>query len=159
MMKLPSTISRHIVGASAILAALVVLGYAANSMTYRRVASLPEANLAIAKNDSGEAAWKENFLAQLKQIPLNAYGSARGSEETLGQKIKEGITAMIPSVSSSPQTASKNWNDEEWQIAEKAVADHRGAAKAKSNGSASVSSAIVWQPPEEIANPRADQSR
>ncbi len=160
MMKLPSTISRHIVGASAILAALVVLGYAVNSTTYPRVASLPEADLAIANNVSTEAPWNENFLAQLKQVPPNAYGSARGSEETLGQKIKEGITAMIPSVSSnSAQTASKSWSDEEWQIAEKAVANSRGAAKAKNSSNASVASGTVWQPPEEIANRRAGQSR
>ncbi|KAF2989146.1 hypothetical protein OGR47_02585 [Methylocystis sp. MJC1] len=158
MMKLPSTINRHVVGASAILAALVVLGYAANSINYRRVASLPEADLAIAQNISAETPWNENFLSQLKQVPPNAYGSARGSEETLGQKLKEGITAMIPSVGSpSAQTASKNWSDEEWQIAEKAVADHRGPTKASNSNNASVASKIIWQPPEEIANGRAGQ--
>ncbi len=153
-------LNRHVVGVSAIMAALVALGYAANTATYRRVASLPEATVAIARNDTTEPAWNQNFLTQLKQVPPNAYGSARGSEETLGQKIKSGITAILPSGSSnSAQIESRSWSDEEWQIAEKAVADLRGASKAGNNNNASARSDTVWQPPQEIVNRDAEQSR
>ncbi len=153
-------LNRHVVGVSAIMVALVALGYAANTETNRRVASLPEATVAIARNDTTEQAWDRNFLAQLKRVPPNAYGSARGSEETLGQKIKSGITAILPAGSSnSAQTESKSWSDEEWQIAEKAVADLRGASKAGNNNNASARSDTVWQPPQEIVNRDAEQSR
>ncbi len=153
-------LNRHVVGVSAIMAALVVLGYAANTATNRRVASLPEATVAIARNDTTEPAWNQNFLSQLKQVPPNAYGSARGSEESIGQKIKSGINAMLPSGSSnSAQTESRSWSDEEWRVAEKAVADLRGASKAENNANASARSDTVWQPPQEIANGKAGQSR
>ncbi|MEK4034047.1 hypothetical protein WOC76_13745 [Methylocystis sp. IM3] len=163
MMKLSAQINRHIVSVSAILAALAVLGYTANTATSRRVASLPEEGFAIAQQAPIEATLSnENFLAQLKQIPQNAYGSARGSEESLGEKITSGIKAVVPSKGlKSAQTESESWSDEEWQIAEKAVADSRANSNARnsSNASARVNANTVWQPPEEIAGSQANQSR
>lgn len=158
MMKLPASMNRHIVGVSAILTALVVLGYATNSWNFRRVASLPETGFAIAENASQEARSNDNFSTRLEKVPPNAYGSARGSEESLGQKITSGIKSMLPSTGSKPvQTESKNWNDEDWRIAEQAVADHRRAWKNSSNASAA--SNTVWQPPEEIATLRSNKSQ
>ncbi len=161
-MKLPATMNRHIVGISAILAALAVLGYTANTATYRRVASLPEEGFAIAQQAPTEAPSNGNFLAQLKQISPNVYGSAWGSEASLGEKITSGIKAVLPSMGSkSAQTDARNWSDEEWQIAEKAVADSRANSNARNsnNASARANSNTVWQPPEEITGSQANQSR
>ncbi len=158
MMALSANINRHVVGVSAILAVLAILAYTANTATSRRVASLPEEGFAIAQQAPSEAtSSNENFLAQLKQIPPNAYGSARSSEESLGQKITSGIKAVLPSMnSSSAKTESRSWSDEDWRIAQQAVADHRSASKdtkEKRNDSASAANSnTVWQPPEEIAN-------
>lgn len=151
MMKLPASMNRHTVGISAIFAALVVLGFTATLADHRHVASLPEAGFATAENASSETRSNQNFFAQMKQIPPNAYGSTRSSEGSLGQKITSGIKAVLPSMSSkSAQPESKNWSDDDWRIAEQAVADHRRASKNSNNASAA--SDTVWQPPEEIAN-------
>lgn len=163
-MKLPANLNRHVVGVSAILAALAILAYTANTATPRRVASLPAEGVAIAQQAPTEATPSNgNFLGQLKQIPPNAYGSARGSEELLSQKITSGIKAVLPSMgSNSAQTESKSWSDEDWRIAKQAVADHRSASKdskEKSSDSASAHLDTVWQPPEEIANRPTNQSR
>ncbi|MEK4034123.1 hypothetical protein WOC76_13345 [Methylocystis sp. IM3] len=164
MMTLSASINRHFVGVSALLALLAILAYTANTATPRRVASLPEAGFAIAQQAPTETTPSNdtNFTPQLRQIPLNAYGSARGSEESLGEKIKSGIRAVVPSMgSNSAQTDAKNWSDEEWQIAEKAVADSRSNSNARNstNASARANSNTVWQPPEEITGSQANPSR
>lgn len=162
-MALPKTINRHLIGVSALLAALTILAYTANTATPRRVATLPETGVAVAQQAPTESKpWNENFLAQMKQIPPNAYGSARGSEESLGQKITSGIKAVLPSLgSNSAKTESGNWSDEDWRIAQQAVANHRSAANEKGNDGASTRAHLdtVWQPPEEIANRAANQAR
>jgi hypothetical protein len=160
-MTLPTGINRHIVGFSAVIAALAVLAYTASTVTSRRVASLPETGFAIAHQAPNETeSSNENFLVQLKQIPPNAYGSARESGESIGQKITSGIKAVLPSIgSNSAQTESKNWTDEDWRIAQSAVANRRKDPKEKSNDSASAQLDTVWQPPEEIANRPGNQSR
>ncbi len=154
MMKLPATMNRHIAGVSAILAALAILGYASSSMTYRPVASLPESNVTLAENASTETPTNETVLPQLNRIPPNAYGSASGSAESLGQKITSSVKSMLPSIGSQSQTDSTSWSSEDWRIAEEAVANHR-----RSNRNASASSATTWRPPEEIANHNANQAR
>jgi hypothetical protein len=146
MMNLRAGMSRHIVGVSAILAALVILGYASSAATPRRVASLPEEGFAMAQ-----------------QAPIEitkAYKSARGSEESPGQQLKEQIKALLPSLgATSAQKEAREWSREEWQIAEKAVADHRGGSKARTNNNTSARAEMVWRPPEEIAGGQANQSR
>ncbi|MGA9599359.1 MAG: hypothetical protein WBS22_03735 [Methylocystis sp.] len=142
--------NRHIVGVSAIVAALVLLGYAANTSTARRAASLPEEGFAIAQKAPAETAQKA----------LTDTTQARGSEDSVGQKLKEQIQALLPPIrSNSAQKAAANWSREEWQIAEKAVADHRGGSKTANNDNTSARSELVWQPPEEIAGGRMNQSR
>ena len=123
--------NRHIVGVSAIVAALVLLGYAANTSTARRAASLPEEGFAIAQKAPAETAQKA--LTDTTQAPTET-AQARGSEDSVGQKLKEQIQALLPPIrSNSAQKAAANWSREEWQIAEKAVADHRGGSKAGNN--------------------------
>jgi len=152
-MNLPAGVNRHIVGVSAILAALVVVGYASSAANPRRVASLPEESSAVAQQAPAIA----------QQAPTEAikpYGSARASEESTGQKLKEQIKALLPSIgSSSAQKEAAEWSREEWRIAEKAVADYRGGSKARHNNNTSARSEIVWRPPEEIARDQANQSR
>jgi len=149
--------NRHIVGVSAIVAALVLLGYAANTSTARRAASLPEEGFAIAQKAPAETAQKAP--TDIAQAPTET-AQARGSEDSVGQKLKEQIKAMLPSVgSNSAQKEAANWSREEWQIAEKAVADHRGGSKTANNNNTSARSELVWQPPEEIAGGRMNQSR
>ncbi len=177
MMNLPAAMNRHIVGISAIAAALAMLGYAANTSTVRRVASLPEEGLVISQKAPTEATQappteaaqsaptvaERNAPTEIAQMPTetpNAYG--RRSEDSVGQKLKEQIKALLPSVGSdSAQKEAANWSREEWQIAEKAVSDHRGGAKAanNSNEKRSTRSAMVWQPPAEIAKAQMNQSR
>ncbi|WP_363347445.1 hypothetical protein [Methylocystis echinoides] len=160
MMKLPATINRHIVGASALLAALAVLGYATTAATPRRVASLPEEGFAIAQQAPAPNASIWNMMDQPKQIPQNAYGSARGSEQSIGEKITSGIKAVLPSIGSkSAKTDAKNWSDEDWRIAEQAVAESRRGSKNANSSSANAHLDTVWQPPEEIAGRPANQSR
>lgn len=159
-MKLPIIINRHVAGASAILAALAVLGYGANTATPRRVVSLPESSISIAQQEPAQTNWNGNFLAQLKQIPPNAYGSARGSEESLGKRIKDGVAAIVPSMNSkSAQTDTKNWTAEDWRMAERAVAESRRGSKSANDTSANAHLDTVWQPPEEIAGRQANQSQ
>jgi hypothetical protein len=147
MMNLSAAMNRHVVGVSAILATLVVLGgYASNTAPARPVASLPEESFAAAQ--------------QAPTDTTKAYESARRLEESLGQKLKEQIKALAPSVGwNSAQTESANWSREEWQIAEKAVADHRSNSKAGTINNTSARSDLVWQPPEEISGRQANPSR
>jgi hypothetical protein len=157
MMKLPETIKRHVIGASALLVALAVLGYATSTATPRRVASLATEGFAIAQQAPAQTASNENVRDQSKQIPPDAYGSARGSEQSIGEKITSGIKAVLPSIGSkSAQTDSKNWSDEDWRIAEQAVAESRRGSK---NASTNAHLDTVWQPPEEIAGRPANESR
>jgi hypothetical protein len=151
MMKHPANLNRHVAGVTAILAAMAILGFAASTASSRRVASLPQEGVAIAQQAPTEAAGSdESFTAQLNNIPPNAYGSARPSEGTLGQTITNRIKAVLPSMRSG-SAQSKNWSQEDWQIAERAVADHRASAKDKGNSGTNLAETI-WQPPEEIAN-------
>ena len=59
----------------------------------------------------------------------------------------------------SAQKEATSWSREEWQIAEKAVADHRAGPKAENKNDSDARSAIVWRPPEEIAGGRKNQAR
>ncbi len=160
MMNLPAAMNRHIVGISAIVAALAVLGFAANTSTPRRVASLPEEGFVSSQKapsaQKGPTEAAQNAPAEIaRNAPTettNAYG--RGSEDSVGQKLKEQIKALLPPLGSNlAQKEAANWSREEWQIAEKAVDDHRGGAKAANNNNnkTSARSDMVWQPPEEIA--------
>jgi len=134
--------SRHIVGVSAIVAVLAVLGYyAANTEAARHVASLSEESPAI-----------------VQQAPTDTTNDYRWrSEASLGQNLKEQIKTLLSFVGwNSAQKEATNWSREEWQIAEKAVADHRGGPKAENKNNIKARSAIVWQPPEEIAGGRTN---
>jgi hypothetical protein len=136
--------SRHILGVSAIVAALAVLGYyAANPATARHVASLSEEGSAIAQQAPTET--------------TNAYGWR--PEASVGQNLKEQVKTLLSFLgSNSAQKEATNWSREEWQIAEKAVADHRGGAKAENKNDTNARSTIVWRPPEEIAGGRMNHT-
>ena len=161
MMNLGAALNRHVVGVSAIVAALVVLGYATNTTTSRHVASLPKESSAMTRQASIqtqqapiERKQASNDSKQASNETTGANGSTQAAEST-GQKLKEQIRAMLPSLgSNAAQKEAANWSGEEWQIAEKAVADHRSGSNAKNVDNKSARSNLVWQPPQEIAKPK-----
>ncbi|MFY9656602.1 MAG: hypothetical protein WAK01_08450 [Methylocystis sp.] len=153
-----SEMKPHILGIAALSAALVILGYTANTASVRRVATLPTGTSAVAQQ---APTWSQPSPIEPTKAQSPAQSTAEPSTqkqmtaESTGQKLKDQIRAMLPSVgSTAAQKDATNWSAEDWQIAEKAVADHRNSANSKndSNKSANASgrSDLVWQPPQEI---------
>jgi hypothetical protein len=151
-----SEMKPHIVGIAALSAALVILGYTANTAAVRSVATLPQETSAIAQQAPtwSQPSQTESTKAQSPapaQATAEPSGQKQATAESTGQKLKDQIKAMLPSVGSTPeQKEATNWSAEEWQIAEKAVAEHRNSAKNNKSANASGRSDLVWQPPQEI---------
>jgi hypothetical protein len=161
-----SEMKPHIVGIAALSAALVILGYTANTAAVRSVATLPQETSAIAQQAPtwSQPSQTESTKAQSprpaqataepsgqKQATAEPSSQKQATAESTGQKLKDQIKAMLPSVGSTPeQKEATNWSAEEWQIAEKAVAEHRNSAKNNKSANASGRSDLVWQPPQEI---------
>ena len=151
-----SEMKPHIVGIAALSAALVILGYTADTAAVRSVATLPQETSAIAQQAPtwSQPSQTESTKAQSPapaQATAEPSGQKQATAESTGQKLKDQIKAMLPSVGSTPeQKEATNWSAEEWQIAEKAVAEHRNSAKNNKSANASGRSDLVWQPPEEI---------
>jgi hypothetical protein len=153
MIKLEKIGRRHVAGIATLALTLGGLGYfAARDFPGRPVAALPEAQIA---QDNTDQSFEEKFLAGLRRLPANAFGSAQGLRLREGQdSIAEGDANDTPDASQnaalSPTSRSKFWSDQEWRIAGKAVDDFR--ATRKSSTDTFKTGTLSLRPPEEIAS-------
>jgi hypothetical protein len=157
--------TRHVLGGSALIVAILGLGLAANIRSSEPVSSIVTSAPATPQTERwanpANQPWVDplssNFAPQLGQIPSNAYGSAQPTEPSRPGAMTENRSAVTP-----PSNAKKtekatdagetqNWTDTERAIASKAVAAYRMAGKAAQALIPNRSADPVWQPPEEIA--------
>lgn len=151
MIKLDGLGQRHVAGISALALTLAGLAYfATRDFPARPVAELPEFTEAqLAQNDDSPS-FQERFLAGLRRLPANAFGSAEGLKLRESQDANGGADASADASKTavSPASQSKFWSDSEWRIASKAVDDFRANHKPQTKQTG----ALSWRPPEEIAN-------
>ncbi len=149
MMKLPA-INRHWVGIPALALAIIGLGIAGNMAFKRPAESLSQ--ISSAQINQPAAAMNPNFisdhfLSELRRIPQNAFGSAQPGSQSKN----------VSSESQSRTPTTKDWTAEEWRLASGAVEASRKSGKQALSPTASAD--MIWQPPEEIANQKANGSR
>jgi hypothetical protein len=162
-----SEINRHILGGSALLAAILGLGIAASIRSTEPISSISTAQLTPQTEKWANPAnqqWADpsasNFAPQLGQIPSNAYGSAQAIEPSGSGAMSENGSASLANANKTEKTTgaseAQNWTDREWEIASKAVSAYRMAGKAAQALIPNRSADPVWQPPEEIANGKGE---
>ncbi len=149
MTKLPE-INSHWVGIPALALAIVGLGIAGNMAFKRPAESLSQ--VSSAQINQPAAAMNSNFisdhfLAELRRIPQNAFGSAQPGAQSQNAS----------SENQSRAATTKDWTAEEWRLASGAVEGSRKSGKQALSSTAS--SDMIWQPPEEIANQKGNGSR
>ncbi len=142
----------HVAGLSMVALVVAVVGFVGNmNFGSRHIAALPEVGRAkVAQTSASDAT--DKIIAKLKEAPANVFGSARSLLPLQPSAVEPQTEAQ------SPTSLSKNWSDEEWRVAGKAVADFRSAAK--SGGKSLVDmTALTWRPPEEIRGKTSVKSR
>ncbi len=157
-----SEINRHILGGSALLAAILGLGIAASIRSTEPVTTAQLIQQTEKWVNPINQPWADpsasNLAPQVSDIPPNAYGSAQPIEPSGPGAITENRPAVSPPANASKTekaagaSEAQNWTDKEWEIASKAVAAYRIAGKAAQALIPNRSADTVWQPPEEIAN-------
>jgi hypothetical protein len=156
MIKLNVIDRRHVAGLSALAATLAGLGYfAARDFPTRNVAELPQFASAQLTELNQNQSFEEKFLAELRRLPANAFGSAEALRLREGQDAKADAdsSADASQISAvSPTSESKFWSEQEWRIAGKAVDDFRTSRKSETETRMKKTGALSWRPPEEIAN-------
>ncbi len=149
MTKLPE-INRHWVGIPALALAIIGLSIAGNMAFKRPAASLSQ--ISSAQTNQPAAAMNPNFisdhfLSELRRIPRNAFGSAQRGAQSQNASSED----------QSRAATKKDWTAEEWRLASGAVEAYRRGGKEALSPTASAD--MVWQPPEEIANQKANGTR
>jgi hypothetical protein len=148
MLKFPA-LNNHVVGVSAVALTIIALGMAENTLSRRAANDIAEISSAQVNQPHwvNPADLESTPNALSSAIPPNAYGSAQATQsEAAPRSAKESdLTA----------TEGKDWSQQEWEIASKAVSAYRAVARAANAVTKSATkSRDVWQPPEEIAASR-----
>ncbi len=176
--------NRHVVGVSALALLLAALGYigGAGVDQNRRAERLlnaqrfesPSRSASISNQQQNPTGWESRSLAEMGRAPMIERRSAANAPDTAQQNTQqntqqpaqrnersEGASGWLSSIGSAA-SAAKNWSKEDWDIAARAVSEHRSAAKSDTRSQqpggeptaneTAAQEPQVWQPPEEIAH-------
>ncbi|WP_363346359.1 hypothetical protein [Methylocystis echinoides] len=167
MFKFPE-LNRHMIAIPSLALAIVGVAVAGNIWFERNARNLSEIDSARttqswvnpADQQAANPDSNTNFLAELRRVPPNAYGSAQ--PEPIQRNTQSGASAVAPSLKQADKTGpteAKNWTEEEWRLATAAVNAYRKTGKVVKGLSPSALSDLIWQPPAEIADQTSGASR
>ncbi len=167
-------LNTHVVGVSALTLLIAALGYFGSgvnearrplerSLSAQRIERPAQTASVSTQQQSNRTAWDSRFLGDMNRAPMTEHRSASATQEgaqqpAQGDQRSESFPSSWMSSLGSAASAAKNWSKEDWDIAARAVSEHRSAAKSSQPSSETTSSESAarepqtWQPPEEIAH-------